>query len=510
MGEFRMPALGADMEAGTVVEWLVKPGDEVHRGQIVAVVDTAKSAIEIEVFEDGVVDEILVPLDEEVPVGTVLARLRAAQPVPAAPADGHAAAEPPQRPAPAGSAVPPSGSPAPSMTALAPSAGSAVPSGDLDGASGGSPARREPSPVLRALAHRLGVDITTVVGSGARGRILRADIERAAAAAPAAGPPPRADDGRRPPSSPLARRRAAERGIDLALVHGTGPGGAVIAADVDAAVSRAEPATAAATGAATGAATAAATGAATEAPSAGPAAGATAVTASRAGGRAATDRYATMRRAIGDLMSRSKREIPHYYLATTIDLGAAMTWLQRHNDGVPVAERLVPAALLLKATALAAHEISEMNGHFVDGEFRRAGAVRLGVPVSLRGGGLLTPAIDHAEELSLDVLMEQLRDVVSRAKAGRLRGSELADPTLTVTNLGDRGVEAVFGVIYPPQVALVGFGTVVERPWAVDGLLGVRPVVTATLAADHRVSDGHRGALFLTAISDRLQQPEAL
>lgn len=217
-----------------------------------------------------------------------------------------------------------------------------------------------------------------------------------------------------------------------------------------------------------------------------------------------------MRRAIGDLMARSKREIPHYYLATTIDMTNALTWSREHNAGLAVADRVVPSALLFKATALAARSFPEMNGHFVDGEFRPASTVRLGIPVALRGGGLLTPAIEDAQTLSPAELMARLRDLVNRAKAGRLRGTELAEPSLTVTNLGDQGVETVYGVIYPPQVALVGFGAVVERPWAVDGLLGVRPVVTATLSADHRVSDGHRGALFLAAIDEHLNHPEEL
>jgi pyruvate dehydrogenase E2 component (dihydrolipoamide acetyltransferase) len=106
--------------------------------------------------------------------------------------------------------------------------------------------------------------------------------------------------------------------------------------------------------------------------------------------------------------------------------------------------------------------------------------------------------------------MGALRDLVSRAKAGVLRGSEMSDPTITVTNLGDQGVDSVIGVIYPPQVALVGFGRVRERPWASGGMVGARPVVTMTLAADHRASDGHAGARFLAAIDELLQKPEDL
>ncbi len=208
-------------------------------------------------------------------------------------------------------------------------------------------------------------------------------------------------------------------------------------------------------------------------------------------------------------MARSKREIPHYYLATTIDMSAALTWTANANATRPVAERLLPAALLLKATALAAREIPATNGFWDDG-FQPSPGVHVGVAVFLRGGGLVAPAIHDADQLGLDALMGALRDLVGRARAGTLRSSEMSDPTITVTNLGEQGVEDVFGVIYPPQVALVGFGRIVERPWAAGGMLGVRPIVRATLAADHRVSDGHEGARFLGVIDRMLQAPEAL
>ena len=217
-----------------------------------------------------------------------------------------------------------------------------------------------------------------------------------------------------------------------------------------------------------------------------------------------------MRAAIAALMARSKKEIPHYYLQATVDLSPALGWVRERNEGRGVADRLVPAAVLLKATALAVRRVPEVNGFFVDGGFQPSEHVHLGVAVALRGGGLVAPALHDADTLSMDDLMAALKDLVARARAGRLRGSEMSDPTITVTNLGDQGVELVHGVIYPPQVALVGFGRVVERPWAVDGMLTVRPVLTATLAADHRVTDGHRGGLFLAAIETLLQKPEEL
>jgi pyruvate dehydrogenase E2 component (dihydrolipoamide acetyltransferase) len=188
----------------------------------------------------------------------------------------------------------------------------------------------------------------------------------------------------------------------------------------------------------------------------------------------------------------------------------AMSWLHDRNRELEVSQRLVPAALLLKAAALAARQVPELNGYWVDDAFRPAEAVHLGVAISLRGGGLLTPAIHDAASMQLGELMARMRDLVTRARSGRLRGSELTDGTITVTNLGDQGVESVYGVIYPPQVALVGFGRITERPVAAGGLVGARPVVATTLAADHRATDGYTGARYLTAISDLLQRPEEL
>ena len=209
-------------------------------------------------------------------------------------------------------------------------------------------------------------------------------------------------------------------------------------------------------------------------------------------------------------MARSKREVPHYYLSTTIDMGAAATWLEQANLERPVAERLVMATLLFSATARAVQRVPEMNGFFVDGTFAPSTAVHLGVAISQRSGGLIAPAIHDAEQLSLEVLMVQLKDLIRRARAGVLRSSEMSDSTITVTNLGDLGVDSVFGVIYPPQVALVGFGRVREQAWAQDGVITARPCVVATLSADHRVSDGMRGARFLSEINRLLQEPGKL
>ncbi len=438
-----MPSLGADMDAGTITKWLVHPGDRVHRGDIVAVVQTDKSDIEVEIFEEGTVDELAVPEGVRVSVGTVLAHLTSAS---ASNTSGSPAT--PVTPATSASPAPPPASssavrPAPANLPLV------------------------ESPLVRRLAQRRGVDLATVTGTGVGGTVTRGDVEAVAPFTPGV-----TGSTARQSSSPYARRLARDAGIDLEGVVGSGPGGSVLARDVRgvAAVAPEKPA-----------------------PASTP-----------------EERRRSMQRAIGALMARSKREVPHYYLDTTIDLSAAASWLERTNAERPVADRLVMASLLLCATARAVARVPEMNGHYVDGEFSPSAAVNLGVAISQRRGGLIAPALRDAEQLSLDEMMSRLNDLVRRARNGLLRSSELSDSTITVTNLGDLGVDRVFGVIYPPQVALVGFGRVHDRPWATQGLLGVHTCVVATLSGDHRVSDGMRGGRFLTEIARLLREPEEL
>jgi pyruvate dehydrogenase E2 component (dihydrolipoamide acetyltransferase) len=411
MIEVALPSLGADMDEGTLLEWHVRPGDAVKRGQVVAVVDTTKAAIDVECWDDGTVDELIVEPGTRIPVNTVLALLRAPGETDEAAAQwkaAHAAARP------AAPAVAPGAAPTPAPLAAAPA-----------GAAGAGAARRRVSPAARVHAEELGVALDAVVGTGPDGAIRLEDVERAArAGVPAARPPGAAAT---PPAASAAAGRAAE-----------------------------------------------------------------------------------MRRTIAAAMARSKREIPHYYLATEVPLAAASRWLAEQNAARPVTERLLMAVLFLKAVARALVEYPELNG-FVRGEvFQPSPAVHVGVAVSLRQGGLVAPAILDADRKDLGTLMRELGDLVRRARVFSLRSSELSLPTVTVTNLGDQGVDSVFGVIYPPQVALVGFGSVRERAWVDDGGLKLIPVVSATLAADHRASDGHRGALFLGRVRALLQQPETL
>ncbi len=422
MAEFRMPSLGADMDAGTLVAWHVAKGARVRRGDVVALVETQKGIIEVEIWEGGVIDEILVQPGATVQVGTVLATVRG---------DAGAVATP-------------------------------------------SPA---PPPALRpATAPDLGAR-TSNGSNGSKGsKGAPAAVSAVSAMSTVSAPPERA----RVRASPAARQLAREHAIDLTTLRGTGPHEAVTRTDVARAI--------AVTPATTSTAHA-------EGPE------------SRARG---SDSVANMRKAIAAAMGRSKREIPHYYLSADLDVSRGARWLEATNAGRPVTERILFAALLLKATALALRQVPELNGVYVGDAFRPAENVNIGVAIALRQGGLVAPALHDTDRKSLPEIMRGLGDLVARARTGALRSSEVSDPTITLTNLGDQGTDAVFGVIYPPQVAIVGFGRVRDRPWADGGMLGVRPVVTASLAADHRVSDGHRGARFLAVLGHLLTEPDKL
>jgi pyruvate dehydrogenase E2 component (dihydrolipoamide acetyltransferase) len=444
MIEFRLPSLGADMDEGTLLEWHVAPGDRVKRGQVVALVDTSKAAVDVEIWQDGVVTELLIEPGEKVPVGTVLARLDEVGGAAGAVAGVKAAPAAPQEP----------------KRAREPEVAPPEP----------APEEEKPAPVSKVP--------TRVPGA----RELAASV--------------------RHPVSPAARKRARELDIDPETVSGTGPHASVTIADIERAARerKARPAKAAS---ATVAAVAAPRPAA-QAPAAAPRAP------SAPGREAATDRQAAMRKAIAAAMSRSKREIPHYYLSETIPMAAALDWLRQRNESAPITERVLPAIVLLKAVAQALRRTPQLNGFFRDGEFEASAAVHAGVAISLRGGGLVAPAIHDVGDKPLAQLMRELSDLVTRARAGSLRSSEMTDPTITVTNLGDQGVESVAGVIYPPQVAIVGFGRIAERPWAQDGWIRAVPMLTATLAADHRVTDGIVGARFLAELREVLQRPESL
>ncbi len=441
-----MPSLGADMDAGSIVEWHIGVGDVVHRGDIVAVVETDKSDLDVEAFAAGVVAEILVEPGRRVPVGTPLVHLTttdgASVPAPAEPPPPVPAAPPPPPAAPVGT------------TAVT-------------------------SPVLRHLADRLQIELGTVTGSGPGGRIRRQDLERAATAA------------RRPRISPRARRLARIHGIDAGVLAGEGR--TVTGDDVLGALGSAPSAPAAP---------------AAPAVPAVPAAPAVPAVPAVPAASAARHDPVRLRRAIAALMTRSWTEIPHYRVGLRIDVHDALARLEARNADLPAARRVLPAARFVHAAARALADVPDLSGWWRDDRFVPGDGIHVGVVVALRGGGLLAPVVHDADAKDLDTVMAELRDLVTRARTGRLRASEVDGATFTVTDLGDTGADSLTPIIHPPQVAILGLGTVHPEVVAVDGLVGVRSVVHATVCGDHRATDGRLASRYLLALSRHLQEPE--
>lgn len=382
MIEFQMPSLGADMEAGTLTEWLVKPGDLVKRGDIIAVVETQKGLIDIEVFDEGTISELLIKENEKVPVGTVMALIAS----------------------------------------------------DKEGV-------KKEEKIPEKIVEEKEIIEKMIVSEMLHG--IKA--------------------------SPLAKRIATEKGVDLTSVKGTGEGGAITKEDVEKAIVE------------------------------------------KMAPKEEKKIIATesVRMAVAAAMSKSNREIPHYYLETKVDMSKALAWLTEANKQRTVKQRLLPVVLLLKAVSKALLEVPDLNGYWENG-LQQKKDINIGFVVSLRTGGVMIPAIHDADKKSLDEMMGSLNDIIPRARAMKLRSSELSESTITVTNLGEGNVETVFGVIYPPQVAIVGFGSIAEQPWADSGMLDVRPVLTVSLSADHRATDGATGSRFLMAIKNYLGKPDLL
>lgn len=381
MIEFRMPSLGADMEDGTLIEWKKKTGDAVKRGDCIAEVETQKGLIEIEVFDEGIIDEILIPEGTKVPVGTIMAMIK------------------------------------PSSVSLETKPTTLQPTEE-----------KITEPILIENIEEKSIKV-----------------------------------------SPLARRIASDNRIDISKIKGTGEDGVITKDDVEQAIRQQK-----------------STETAKKLPS-----------------------TETIRAAVAAAMSKSNREIPHYYLEKKINITQALVWLKEQNKERKVTSRLLPVVLFIKATAKTLTGFPDLNAVWENG-LQPKTSINIGFVVSLRTGGIIVPAISNANLKSIDEIMETLNDIIPRARALKLRSSELSDSTITLTSLGEGGADSVFGVIYPPQVAVIGFGSISEQPFAENGMLGIRSVVSVSLAGDHRATDGLTGSRFLSALDTNLQNPETL
>lgn len=384
-----MPSFGADMEAGTLVQWLVKPGDSIKRDQVIAIIETQKGAIDFESFADGTIHKLLIDEGDKAAVGAPIALLD-------------------------------------------------------DGSETPLPEEYTNPDTPNIVAARIETEATK---AEALSPVFTASKNRATVIA-----------------SPYARLLAAEKGIDLKLINGSGPNGAILAADITQVQPR----------------------------------------------RSETTTKDSMRSAIAAALGRAKREIPHYYLESTIDVQPAVDWLTAYNRDKGLEEQILINALFHCAVAKALLKAPELNGYYEKGVYTPASSVHLATGISIRGGGLISPAILDADQLSPDQMMEKLKDLSDRVRNGGLRSSEMSSATVTLSSLGERGADKILGIIYPPQVALIGIGKPQLRPWIVEGEVTARMVVSLSLSADHRVSDGRQGANFLNRVSKILQKPEKL
>ena len=390
--DLKMPSFGADMEKGTLLEWLVTEGQHIKRGDLIATIETHKGAMDLDVFEDAIVEKLLLEAGQQVSVGTPIAQLRSLENEP------HTEQPITQTAAPA--------------------------------ATISKPAQRDTRYISKA----------------------------------------QQTDGDFVLASPAARRLAAKQQLSLADIAAKNNNKTVTLSMLE-----------------------------------------TALTApSKDKNTKSNFDSDAMRQAISDTVSRSKREIPHYYLSQPLDITVLEQSLLKHNANLSVESRILLAAPLLCAIARTLLKNKQLNGEYRENTFFPGSTVNLANTINLRGGGLLMPVIRDAQTLTPPVLMKVLKHQVSAARTASLRISELTGATCSVTSIGDRGAQQMFAVIYPPQVAIIALGSAHQQTMVVDGKMQMRSVIEATLAADHRISNGHIGARFLYQLNQQLQMPEKL
>jgi pyruvate dehydrogenase E2 component (dihydrolipoamide acetyltransferase) len=420
-----MPALELAQETGKVLRWLKAPGDSVRKGEAIVEIETDKVTVEIEAPASGVLRDVTARAGDVVPVGQTIALIVEA------------------------GAVAPAAAPGPS-----PVAASGVPSPPA------ASAAVKASPLARKIAEQHGVDLARV--KTASGRVEKADVlahvegQKAAPVLLAA--------------SPKARRLAAERGLDIRVLQGSGPGGAVLAADIAAAK----------------------LAAASSAPAA---------------ARAGTQGVGNVWRIMAERMTASWTTAPHFYLVREVNVSRLVSWLDkvRKQTGAHVTY----TDLLVKLVAAAISQHPSVNASWKDGAIVRNADINIGLAVAI-DAGLVVPVLHRADTLSLAELAARREDLVSRAQAGTLRPADIQGGGFTISNLGMYGVDAFNAIVNPPQAAILAVGRIADRVVAAGGQPAVQPTMVLTLSCDHRALDGARGAQFLGALAELIEEPLAL
>lgn len=468
--EIRMPALSPTMEEGTLARWLVKVGDTIQSGDIMAEIETDKATMEFEAVDEGVIAEILIEAGtDNVKVGTVIARLAV---------EGEDTA-------PAGAPAP-TAAPAPMVSDAAAAA-----------SAGGGPAA---TPTARRLAALHGVDLASLTGTGPKGKITKEDVEGAMGSGQSGSPAPApaaasvAASGERVIASPLAKQMAAWRGVDLALVSGTGPNGRIIKADVESF----DPASVAAS------APAAAASAAAPTPTPTP-------VSDVAGGAPYTeDKLSNVRKVIARRLTESKQTVPHFYLTVDIRLDPLLKLRSELNAVLePDGGKLSVNDFLIKALARALVRVPQCNVSFHGDTLRRYARADIAVAVAAPSG-LITPVITEADSKSLRVISTEMKALAAKARDGKLMPHEYQGGTASLSNLGMFGIKQFDAVINPPQGMILAVGAGQQQPYVVDGALAVATVMHASGSFDHRAIDGADGAQLMEALKSLVENPMGL
>jgi pyruvate dehydrogenase E2 component (dihydrolipoamide acetyltransferase) len=423
-----MPALELAQETGKVLRWLKSPGEAVTKGEPIVEIETDKVTVEVEAPASGVLRDVTARAGDVVPVGKTIAVIAA---------PGEAAAAAPETPVATVRHAGAAAAPAPAPVA----------------ASAGVKA----SPLARKLAEQHGVDLARVQTPS--GRIEKADVlayvesrKRATALDAAAA--------RLTAASPKARRLASERGVDLSVVRGSGPGGAVLALDVPAAAQR-----------------------------------------------AAAAGVSNVWRIMAERMTASWTTAPHFYLVREVNVSRLATW--RERAGKQTGARITYTDLLVRLVAAAIAQHPRVNVSWKDGAIIQHAEVNVGLAVAL-DDGLVVPVLHRADTLTLAEIAARREDLVTRAQAGKLRPSDIQGGTFTISNLGMFGVDAFDAIVNPPQAAILAVGRIADRVVALNGQPAVQPTMVLTLSCDHRALDGARGAQFLGALADLIEEPLAI
>jgi pyruvate dehydrogenase E2 component (dihydrolipoamide acetyltransferase) len=430
-----MPALELAQETGKLLRWIKAPGETVRKGEPIAEIETDKVTIELEAPASGVLSAVTAQEGDVIPVGHTIAQIAAASEAPA---------------------------PTPTLS----------PEGRGQGE--GPDARVKASPLARKIAEEHGVDLTRV--KTASGKIEKADVLAFVESQRVVAAPTNGSAGRLVAASPKARRLAAERGIDLRALKGSGPGGAVLTLDVPAATS---PLT-------------------TEPLTTGPL---TLPSPQRGEG------VGTVWRIMAERMTASWTSAPHFYLVREVNVTRLVAWLPKARKQTGAHVTYTDLLVKLVAATLAQHP--RVNVSWKDGTLERHADINIGLAVALEDG-LVVPVLHKADTLGLKEIATRREDLVARAQSGKLRPADIQGGVFTISNLGMYGVDAFSAIVNPPQAAILAVGRITDRVVPVNGQPAVQPTMVLTLSCDHRALDGARGAQFLGALADLVEEPLAL